>query len=155
MSEINKIQSIEVEEVVKEAVKKVVKAYETLTPQTMADLIGLYEPQARFKDPFNEVVGAKAIQKIFDDMFIKLDSPRFVVISQVSGGYQAALQWEFRFQLKGKQSPELIRGSTWLEFSQSGLISNHRDYWDAAEELYEKIPILGALMRWLKRKIES
>ena len=26
----------------------------------------------------------------------------------------------------------------------------HRDYWDAAEELYEKLPLLGALMRWLK-----
>jgi steroid Delta-isomerase len=28
----------------------------------------------------------------------------------------------------------------------------HRDYWDAAEELYEKLPILGGLMRWLKRQ---
>ena len=28
----------------------------------------------------------------------------------------------------------------------------HRDYWDAAEELYEKLPILGGLMRWLKRR---
>jgi steroid delta-isomerase len=27
----------------------------------------------------------------------------------------------------------------------------HRDYWDAAEELYEKLPVLGALMRWLKQ----
>jgi steroid delta-isomerase len=27
----------------------------------------------------------------------------------------------------------------------------HRDYWDAAEELYEKLPLVGALMRWLKR----
>jgi hypothetical protein len=25
------------------------------------------------------------------------------------------------------------------------------DYWDAAEELYEKLPVLGGLMRWLKR----
>jgi hypothetical protein len=27
----------------------------------------------------------------------------------------------------------------------------HRDYWDAAEELYEKLPLLGSLMRWWKR----
>jgi hypothetical protein len=27
----------------------------------------------------------------------------------------------------------------------------HRDYWDAAEELYEKLPVLGGLMRFLKR----
>ena len=30
-----------------------------------------------------------------------------------------------------------------------------RDYWDAAEELYEKLPIVGTLMRWLKRRAAS
>jgi steroid delta-isomerase len=28
----------------------------------------------------------------------------------------------------------------------------HRDYWDAAEELYEKLPVLGSVMRWLKAR---
>jgi hypothetical protein len=31
----------------------------------------------------------------------------------------------------------------------------HRDYWDAAEELYEKLPVVGSLMRWLKRQANS
>ncbi|MGO1254794.1 MAG: nuclear transport factor 2 family protein, partial [Alcaligenes aquatilis] len=30
-----------------------------------------------------------------------------------------------------------------------------RDYWDAAEELYAKLPLLGLLMRWLRRKVSS
>jgi hypothetical protein len=34
-------------------------------------------------------------------------------------------------------------------------ISLHRDYWDAAEELYEKLPWVGALMRWLKKRANS
>ncbi|NBU45056.1 MAG: nuclear transport factor 2 family protein, partial [Betaproteobacteria bacterium] len=29
----------------------------------------------------------------------------------------------------------------------------HRDYWDAAEELYEKFPLVGHMMRWLKRRV--
>jgi hypothetical protein len=28
----------------------------------------------------------------------------------------------------------------------------HRDYWDAAEELYEQLPGIGVLMRWLRRR---
>ena len=28
----------------------------------------------------------------------------------------------------------------------------HRDYWDAPEALCEKLPGVGALMRWLKRR---
>ena len=31
------------------------------------------------------------------------------------------------------------------------LVLVHRDYLDAAEELYEKLPLLGGLMRLLKR----
>ncbi len=34
-------------------------------------------------------------------------------------------------------------------------IAMHRDWWDAAEELYEKLPVVGALMRWLKRRANS
>ncbi len=44
-----------------------------------------------------------------------------------------------------------IRGASHLRFAGDGRIAMHRDYWDAAEELYEKLPLLGALMRWLKR----
>jgi hypothetical protein len=34
-------------------------------------------------------------------------------------------------------------------------VADHRDYWDAAEELYEKLPVLGALMRLLKRRLRA
>jgi hypothetical protein len=40
-------------------------------------------------------------------------------------------------------------------FDAQGLVTLHRDYWDAAEELYEKLPVVGALMRWLKRRANS
>jgi hypothetical protein len=31
-------------------------------------------------------------------------------------------------------------------------VTYHRDYWAVAEELYEKLPVVGVLMRWLKRR---
>jgi hypothetical protein len=31
----------------------------------------------------------------------------------------------------------------------------HRDYWDAAGELYAQLPLLGALMRWLQRRLRA
>ena len=39
-----------------------------------------------------------------------------------------------------------------MRFAADGRVVYHRDCWDAAEELYEKLPVLGALMRWLKRQ---
>ena len=39
--------------------------YETLTPETIPHLNGLYHEQARFHDPFNDVRGHEAITVIF------------------------------------------------------------------------------------------
>ena len=49
----------------------------------------------------------------------------------------------------------VILGATHLVFTPQGQISLHRDYWDAAEELYEKLPVVGSLMRWLKKRANA
>ncbi len=139
------------------AVRRVVAFFEQLTPGDLPRLSSLYAPQARFKDPFNEVQGLAAIEAIFRHMFKALDTPHFVVTTQVVQGPQCFLVWEFRFRFRSRSSSletapwQTVHGSTHLIFDDAGHIALHRDYWDAAEELYEKLPVLGALMRWLKR----
>ena len=49
----------------------------------------------------------------------------------------------------------MILGASQLVFDAQGRVVLHRDYWDAAEELYEKLPVVGSLMRWLKRRANS
>jgi hypothetical protein len=116
-------------------------------------LVELYSKDAFFKDPFNEVKGHADIRYIFTHMFTQVKNPHFVIKNTLENGSHACLIWEFIFQLK--QSPEInqvIRGCTWMTFNEELLVTEHRDYWDAAEELYEKIPGLGVLMRWLKKR---
>jgi hypothetical protein len=114
----------------------------------------IYDLQARFKDPFNEVAGVPAIQRIFDHMFASLHEPRFVVTQQVVQGDQCFLTWEFHFRFRTYRPAQhqIILGASHLVFTSTGLVTLHRDYWDAAEELYEKLPLLGSAMRWLKRR---
>jgi hypothetical protein len=116
-----------------------------------------YDAQARFVDPFNDVQGLAAIEHIFAHMFETLDEPRFVVTTRVLQGQQCFLTWDFHFRFKRFQNatPQTIRGATHLVFSDAGLVTLHRDYWDAAQELYEKLPLVGGLMRWLKRRANS
>ena len=134
-------------------VARIVAWFEALTPADVARLGEYYHPQARFKDPFNDVQGLAPIQQVFEHMFVALDEPRFVVHSIVVQGDQCFLTWEFIFRFK-RFSRELqtVHGGSHLKFDPAGLIVLHRDYWDAAEELYEKLPGIGVLMRWLKRR---
>jgi hypothetical protein len=86
-------------------------------------------------------------------MFKKVDAPRFVVTHSLLQNDDAFLVWEFLFYFKGdKTTLQKIRGSTHLRFSPEHKVEYHRDYWDAAEELYEKNPLLGAVMRLIKRR---
>lgn len=133
-------------------VARIAAFFEALTPDSLAQFGHYYTPDAYFKDPFNEVRGLSHVQRVFSHMYVALDQPRFVVTTQVVDGRQAFLCWDFLFCFKGQREPRCIRGSSHLKLAEDGRIAWHRDYWDVAEELYEKLPALGTLMRWLKRR---
>ena len=136
------------------AIARLVAYFQALTPDNVADVGQFYAPQARFKDPFNDVTGLAAIRRIFDHMFVALEAPRFVVTRQVVQGEHCFLTWEFHFAFKNfkQRQPQVILGASHLVFDPQSRVTLHRDYWDAAEELYEKLPVVGSLMRWLKNR---
>jgi steroid delta-isomerase len=132
---------------------RLVAFYETIDPATLQEkLATVYAPDALFKDPFNEVQGRAPIAHIFRHMFHQVNDPSFHVVTGIQQGSDAFLTWEFRFRMKRYRTEvQCIRGATHLVFDDHGLVKLHRDYWDAAEELYEKLPMLGAFMKMLKR----
>jgi len=137
-------------------VRRIVERFERLGPADVARLSDIYTPDARFKDPFNDVRGCAQIQRIFGHMFAALDGPRFIVRDVVVQGDQCFLSWDFLFRMKRlRRGEQCIRGGSHLKLAADGRIAVHRDYWDAAEELYEKLPLLGGLMRWLKARANA
>jgi steroid delta-isomerase len=135
-----------------EQLDRLVRFYETLSLESLSQLPAIYAPDAQFKDPFNEVRGIVPITAIFRHMYEQVDEPRFAVGTRVLQGGDAFLAWDFTFRMKRfSRERQCIRGSTHIRFDDAGAVVMHRDYWDAAEELYEKLPLVGSLMRWLKR----
>lgn len=140
-----------------QSIARLVQFFEGLSPKDLARISEIYAPDARFKDPFNEVQGVRAIERIFCHMFDALDEPRFVVTGQVLQGAQCFLTWDFLFRFKRFDTTrtQVVRGATHIVLDGQGQVLQHRDYWDAAEEMYEKLPVVGGLMRWLKRRANS
>lgn len=126
--------------------------YERLSVQNLAELEGYYAQHAWFKDPFHEVNGVVAIRAILHHTFEKLPSARFRVTRRFPGADQhAVILWEMDFVMPITRRPTTISGATHLEFNTDGKVIRHRDYWDAAEELYARLPVLKWLMRGLAR----
>lgn len=134
-----------------------IQFYHDISLDSLARFPEFYSDNAYFKDPFNEVRGVAAIQRIFTHMFSQVAEPRFVITEKVADAGGVMLIWEFyyRVRLWGKGEAQVMRGVSHLKFDPDGKVNYHRDYWDTAEELYMKLPALGTLMRGLRRVLSA
>lgn len=126
-----------------------IQFYNDFSPASVARFPEFYSDDAWFKDPFNEVRGIAAIQRIFTHMFTQVAEPRFIVTEKVVDANGAMLVWEFHFRVRllGQGKMQVMRGVSHLKFAADGKVCYHRDYWDTVEELYVKLPLIGAVVR--------
>lgn len=135
--------------------RRLVAVYESLQRSDVPRLLDLYAPSARFRDPFNDIQGREGIGRLFHHMFDALTEPRFSVRLSVTENDHAFLVWDFDFKIRPRADGLRIQGSSHLHFDDAGLVQSHRDYWDAAEELYAKLPVVGVGIRWLQRRLRT
>lgn len=139
------------------AVDALVPFYEHLRPEDVPRFDTYYRHDARFRDPFNHVSSIEGIKRIFTHMFTQVNDPAFRVTKVIIGEGDAMLFWTFHFRFKGMgcKSVQSLEGVSHLEFDDEGRVTLHRDYWDAAEELYGRLPVIGSIMRGLQRMIRA
>lgn len=125
--------------------------FETLTPATLTSVGMIYAHDAVFIDPFNQLKGIQSVRAVYQHMFDTLVSPRFVITKSVVEAQSGFMTWDFVFERQGQSLS--IAGCTHFELNEAGLITLHQDYWDPAQQLYERIPVLGGVLRMLRRKL--
>lgn len=132
------------------------KAYwEGLTQERVDALDAVYAPEVHFRDPFNDVRGIGELRRIFGHMYETLEEPRFAITETILEGDRAVLVWDFDFRIKAwkPRVTQRIHGLSVVRFGADGRVTDHRDYWDAAGELYAKLPLVGPLVRYLARRM--
>lgn len=127
--------------------------FEQLTPARLAGLDRVFAPDARFKDPFNDVRGIAAIERVLAHMYATLDQPRFQVLDSASHGCLGYLHWAFLFEQGGRT--RRITGMSRVVFDDHGRATEHIDFWDPAEQLYRHVPLLGRVLGWIGRRLAA
>jgi steroid delta-isomerase len=125
--------------------------FQTLTPASLERVGEMYAQDAVFIDPFNQLEGLTSVRAVYQHMFDTLKQPRFVVTTIVERERDGFMTWDFLFEYRGQV--QQISGCTQFELNDQDLIVLHRDYWDASQQVYEKIPLLGAVLRMIRRKL--
>lgn len=124
---------------------------ETLTPATLEGLRDQVTSDVRFKDPFNDVRGADAMMRVLRHMFDAVEDIRFHVRHMMTDDDRCLMEWRFEGKLGSK--PWAFDGMSTIRFAANGRVAEHIDHWDAAGSFYERLPVIGWLLAWLRRRL--
>lgn len=136
-------------------------AYQNL-PETGLDVLdAVYDPAVVFIDPFHQVNGLPALKRYLAATYSNAREVRFVFDTPLAEEGAACVPWVLHFRhprLRGGAGIEVpgISHLRWRENSAvAGRVCWHRDYYDAGALLYEHVPVLGAAVRWFKRRLQA
>lgn len=129
--------------------------FETLKPETSISAYQkIFSDDVYFEDPFHKVNGVDKLYGIFQEMYHNLYNPYFVILDVMENGSNAYLRWEFHFAFSSTDPNQSFVGVSHIGFNEKGEVTSHIDYWDAASHIYEHLPVIGTIIRFVKRKIK-
>lgn len=127
--------------------------YEAIAPERLDEARSLLAPDIRFKDPWNDVRGVDAFLRIHARMFAQVRHPRFAVLHIVQDGRVGYLRWRFDFSDKRGRRAFSVEGMTEIHLDAQDRIVQHIDHFDVAGQIYERVPVLGAVLRAIRRRL--
>lgn len=125
-----------------------------LRPSDLARFDAVYAPDARFKDPFNDVRGVPGIRAVFAHMYTVAHAPRFEILERALDGDVGLVHWRFHYADRSG-TMRSFDGLSRVSFDAQGRVTEHLDYWDPVEAIWAGVPVLGAVLRWLGRRLAA
>ncbi|MGD2111992.1 MAG: nuclear transport factor 2 family protein [Gammaproteobacteria bacterium] len=127
--------------------------FTTLAPDSLQHIDRVFTEGAQFRDPFNAVTGSAAIRRVFEHMFRVTEGPRFIVTEAMESGDAAFLRWVFSCRVRRRELE--VEGVSYVRFAGDGRALAHLDYWDPTDGLYDRLPLFGAVLRGLRRRLSA
>lgn len=135
-------------------VKQVGEIYQQLTKDTLYLLDDIYHEQVVFEDAAHRLEGWPALSGYFQSLYTNVTNCSFHIHDSLQSGDSAFLTWimELRHPRLNKGRVVFVHGSSHLEF-KDGKVIYHRDYFDLGEMLYENLPVLGSVIKSVKKRL--
>jgi hypothetical protein len=146
------------EPVRKEALARIYALFSNMSVEKVRALTGsVYAPGAYLNDSLKVVVGAGEIESYlatsvagarevhfdFSDVAVSIESPDYY------------LRWQMTLEKRAlnRGIPIRIPGVTHFRFDARGRVLVQRDFWNTGSGFYERLPVLGWVIRWVRGRI--
>lgn len=140
---------------------------ETVESFDLDKLEDIIAENIHFVDPFNDTKGRARYRAIIEDMREQLSNLKIDVISsamvnasdKTSSSHppeEALIRWRLSGNLNAFNARYwAVEGCSAVSFDEQGHVTEHLDYWDAAGQLYESFPVVGWVLKYLRRKLAT
>jgi limonene-1,2-epoxide hydrolase len=136
--------------------ERIKEAFNNLRADNLHILDSFYHPKLKFIDPLGEISGLKDMKTYYAKMYQNVTDIRFDFSSLSEEGEDIFATWNMVLKAKSLNGGKEVRvpGVSHLKFdTESNLVIYHRDYFDMGAFIYEYVPVLGSIIRMIKRKL--
>ena len=128
-------------------------AFQALRHDNLSLLAGIYADDVGFEDPLHRVDGLAALRDYFERLYVGVESISFEFGTVLEAPGEAMLTWTMHMTHRRLRPGEALAlpGASHLRFGER--VHYHRDYFDAGALLYERLPLLGGVVRAIRRRV--
>ncbi len=121
----------------------------------LAKVRNVYSKDAYLIDSFKELNGIEAIEAYILQFLKSLESCTFEFLDVAVSGEEYYFRWVSEAKAKTIKKGQIIRsyGMSHIRFDETGKVVLHMDFFDSASNFYEHIPVLGGMIRFIKRRL--
>lgn len=112
-----------------------------------------YAPQVLFRDPLVECRGAEALSRYLEGAYANVTHCEFDYGEPARNQFQVIIPWTMTLEHRrlSRGRPIYVDGISVLQ-GDADAIEYQRDYYDAGQLIYENVPALGSIIRWIRRQ---
>ncbi|WP_420546768.1 hypothetical protein [Curvivirga sp.] len=135
------------------SIKSYIRLFENLSEELISKMDEYVAMNVTFKDPFNEVHNLSSLQLILRKTLLDVQNPQFLVLRTFEEDGKYILKWRFSGKVPVIGLWE-VEGLSEIYLNEEGKIAGHIDYWDASENFYMRIPVLGSLLGKIRQRLQ-
>lgn len=132
----------------------VMNTFADLTLSKLEQLPEIYAEDVCFEDPIHGIQGLDALQRYFETLMRNVEQCRFKFHRSVISNDGIFLSWTMMVRHKALNRGQVTRveGSSYLKY-RDGKVYYHRDYFDLGAMVYEHVPLIGPVIRYIRGRL--
>ena len=127
--------------------------YQQANSSNLERMDRIYTQDIEFRDPLHTILGILALKSYMKNLYANSNCVEFEYTDEQRSENSATIAWYMKFSHSGLAGGKMIklRGITQIRFTDR--IYYQEDFYDLGAMLYQHIPVLGAIVRFVNKRV--